>query len=124
MQLVLRRDQRSSLMGKIVFSLDVRAEIPDEDRANIRKYKLGDTMLYQSHEITGGSGLIGLASKLAWKAVSINVSVNDLVNGKRVEAKDIVEMIAIEDHIREAAQTFAAVLRAAAQFGGEEVIAI
>jgi len=124
MKLVLRRDQRSGLLGKVIFSLEVRAEIPDEDRSNIRRYKLGDTMLYQSHEITGGSGLLGLASRLAWKAVTINVSVNDLVNGKRVEAKDIVEMCAIEDHIREAAQTFAAVLRAAAQFGGEEVISI
>ena len=82
-------------------------------------------MLYQSHEMTDrGSGLLGLASRLAFKAMTINVSVNDLASGKRIEVKDIVEMLAVEDQIKEAAQTFAQVLRAAAGFGGEEVIEI
>jgi F420-0:gamma-glutamyl ligase-like protein len=124
MRLLLRRDQRAGLLGKVVFSLDVRADLSDEERANIRKYKLGDTELYASHDISGGSGLLGLASRLAWKAVTIKISVNDLANGKKVEAKDIVEMLAIEDQIREAAKTFKAVLEAASHFGGEEVVEI
>jgi hypothetical protein len=33
-----------------------------------------------------------------------------------------MEMLAVEQQIREAAQTFGSVLRAASQFGGEEVI--
>lgn len=125
MKLLLRRDQRAGLLGgKPVFSLSVRADLSEEEQANIRKYKLGETELYASHEITGGSGLLGVASRLAYKAMSINVSVNDLVGGKKVECKDIVEMLAIEDQIREAAKTFAQVLSAAAQFGGEEVVVI
>jgi ubiquinone/menaquinone biosynthesis C-methylase UbiE len=48
----------------------------------------------------------------------------DRVGGKRIECKDIVEMIAVCDQIKEAAQTFKAVLEAAAQFGGEEVLAL
>jgi len=112
-------------MGKVVFSLEVRADLSDEERENIRRYKLGDTELYASHEMTDrGSGLLGVASRLAFKAVTIRVTVNDLASGKRVEAKDIVEMLAIEDQIREAAQTFKAVLNAASHFGGEEVIEI
>lgn len=124
MKLLLRRDQRSGLMGKVIFSLDVRADITDEERANIRKYKLGDTELYASHEIVGGSGLLGAASRLAWKAVTLRFTVNDLASGKKVEAKDIVEMLAIEEHIREAAATFKQVLDAAAHFGGEEVVEV
>lgn len=125
MRLLLRRDQRSGLLGKIVFTLDVRADLTDEERSNIRKYKLGDTMLYQSHELTDrGSGLLGAASRLAFKAMTLNVSVNDLANGKRIELKDIVEMIAVEDQIKEAARTFSQVLIAAAHFGGEEVIEV
>lgn len=124
MKLLLRRNQRSGMLGKVVFTLEVRANLTDEERANINKYRLGDTMLYQSHEITGGSGLLGMASRLAYKAITINVSVNDLANGKKIEVKDIVEMLAVEDQIKEAAQTFVAVLNAAAQFGGEEVIEI
>lgn len=110
------------LGGKPVFMLDVRADISADEKATVAKYKLGDTMLYQSHEITGGSGLLGVASKLAFKAVTINVSVNDLANGKRIECKDIVEMLAIEGHIKDAAQTFVEVLRAASAFGGEEAV--
>lgn len=125
MKLLLRRDQRSGLMGKIIFSLEVRADVSPEERESIRRYKLGDTELYSSHEMTErGSGLLGLATRLAWKAVVIRVTVNDLANGKRIEAKDIVEMLAIEDQVREAAKTFKAALEAASQFGGEEVVTI
>ncbi|MEI9899154.1 MAG: hypothetical protein WDN31_02415 [Hyphomicrobium sp.] len=112
-------------MGKVIFTLEVRADLSDEERASIRKYKLGDTELYASHElIDRGSGLIGAATRFAHKAMTINVSVSDLENGKRIEIKDIVEMLAIEEHIKEAAATFKAVLEAASHFGGEEVVEI
>jgi len=125
LKLLLRRDQRSGMMGKVVFSLEVRADITNEEKANIQKYKLGETELYASHELLDkGSGLLGAASRLAFKAMTISVSVKDLTGGKKVECKDIVEMLAIEDQIREAAKTFAQVLAAAAQFGGEEVVEV
>lgn len=125
MKLLLRRNQRSGLLGKVIFTLEVRADLSAEEQSNISKYKLGDTMLYQSHEMTDrGSGLIGAASRLAFKAMTIHVTVNDLAKGKRIELKDVVEMLAVEEQIRQAAQTFAQVLRAAASFGGEEVIEI
>jgi hypothetical protein len=123
MKLLLRRDQKSGLIGKITFTLAVRAELSDEEKKNIQKYKLGDTMLYERMTLTDkGSGLLGVASRLAFKMMNITVSVNDLSDGKKVDCKDIVEMLAVEDQIREAAQTFKNVLEAAATFGGEEVI--
>jgi hypothetical protein len=126
MNLLLRRDQRSSLLGKVVFQLDVRAEISKEELASIQRYRLGDTILYTQGELVEGSGrgLLGFASKLAFKALNISVSVNDLAHGKRIECKDIVEMLAVEDQIKEAATTFKHVLNAAVHFGGEEAIAI
>jgi hypothetical protein len=125
MNLLLRRDQRSSLMGKVIFQLDVRAEITPEEATAIQRYRLGDTVLYTQGEIADrGSGLLGLASRMAFHAINISVSVNDLVNGKRVECKNIVEMLAVEDQIREAAVTFKHVLNAAVHFGGEEAVAI
>ena len=123
MKLVLRRDQRSGIIGKVIFTLDVRADISDEERSAISKYKLGDTVLYTKSELVDpGSGLLGLASRLAFKAMNLSVSVKDLTGGKRIECKDIVEMLAVEDQIREAAKTFSQVLAAAKHFGGEEVI--
>lgn len=124
MKLLLRRDQRSGLLGKMIFTLDVRAQLSDEEKEHIRKYKLADTQLYASHEITGGSGLMGVASRLAYKTLTLTVSIKDLEGGKRIEAKDVVELLAIEEHIRQAAGTFKQVLDAASHFGGEEVVAL
>jgi len=126
MKLLLRRDQKPGMlgMGKIAFTLDVRAELSEDEKANIKKYKLGETMLYQKMEVVGGSGLLGLASKLAFKMLNLTISVADLSGGKKVEVKDIVEMLAVEEQIKEAAHTFIAVLSAAKSFGGEQVVEI
>jgi len=127
MEMVLRRDQRSGMMGmgSVTFVLEVRARLTPEEQQNISRYKLGKTVLYTKNELVErGSGLLGLASRLAFKAMNISVSVDDLTGGKRVECKDIVEMLAVEDQIKEAAATFKNVLEAAAHFGGEEVLAI
>jgi len=125
MNLLLRRNQRSSTFGNAVFSLEVRAEITADERRYIDRYKLGKSVLYTKGEIIDpGKGLLGLASRLAFKAMNISVTVEDLAGGKRIECKDILEMLAVEEQIKEAAQTFKQVLEAAAHFGGEEVLAI
>lgn len=124
MKLLLRREQRSAIIGsKPIFVLNVRADISAAEQADIAKYKLGETELYASHTIVDrGSGLLGVASRFAHKAMTINVTVKDLTGGKKIECKDILEMLAVEEQIKEAAKTFAQVLAAAAQFGGEEVV--
>ncbi len=123
MKLLLRRDQRPPMIGsKPVFVLNVRADISADEQTDIIKYKLGETELYASHSITGGSGLLGVASRFAYKAMTISVTVKDLTGGKKIECKDIIEMLAVEEQIREAAKIFAQVLAAASQFGGEEVL--
>ena len=71
-------------------------------------------------EVGPGNVLSGLVKRID-KSVKA-VSVNDLVNGKRIECKDIMEMLGAEEQIKEAARTFGAVLTAASQFGGEEII--
>ena len=125
MELLLRRDQKSSMMGNVVFTLEVRARLTPEEQKDITRYKLGKTILYTKGEIVDpGKGLLGLAGRLAFKAMNISVSVDDLTSGKRIECKDILEMLAVEDQIKEAAVTFRQVLSAAAHFGGEEVLAI
>ena len=124
MKLLLRRNQRPAMLGgKPVFTLEVRANVSGDEKSNITKYKLGDTVLYEKSTITDpGNGLLGLASRVAHKAMNISVSVNDLENGKKIDCKDVVELLAVEGQIREAAQTFKAVLDAASHFGGEEVV--
>lgn len=125
MKLLLRRNQKSGMLGKVTFTLSVRAELTDEEKTNIKKYKLGETMLYERLKtVDPGSGLLGIASRMAYKMVNITISVNDLENGKQVDCKDIMEMLAVEEQVKEAAQNFSSLLRAASTFGGEEVIEI
>jgi hypothetical protein len=125
MKLLLRRDQRSSLVGNVIFQLTVRAELTPEEQSHIDRYKLRKTLLYSRGElIDKGSGLLGLASRLAFAAMNISVTIDDLIRGKKIECKNIVEMLAVEDQIKEAAGTFKQVLDAAAHFGGVLVLAL
>ncbi len=126
MKLLLRRDQRAALIGsKPVFVLEVRAELTPEESGNIKKYKLGDTLLYEKRPMAqGGGDYAQIGHALAWRFANLTITVNDLINGRKIECKDILEVLGVEEQIRQAAQTFKAVLDAAAGFGGEEVLAL
>ncbi len=126
MKLLLRRSERTSVLGKPVYVLEMRAQLSDEEKGWIQKYKFGPSFLYskKGKPNADGNTLAGMGQILLHYAMDLTVSVNDLVHGKKIECKDIMEMLAVEQQIREAAQNFANVLRAASQFGGEEVIAL
>jgi len=124
MKLLLRRSERSSVIGKPVYVLEVRVEVSQEESGWIQKYKFGPSLLYSRKGKPTGDPTTwaGFGQNILHYALDLTVSVNDLVHGKKIECKDIMEMLAAEQQIREAAQTFGNVLRAASQFGGEEVI--
>ena len=125
MKLLLRRNQKAGMMGmgKVAFTLDIRAELSDEEKANIKKYKLGSEILYAKENIQeGGEGIMKVANRLAALALNLKITVDDLVKGKCVECKDILEMLAAEELIKEACENFKRMLDAAAQFGGEQVL--
>src|SRR5262249_24469228 len=48
MQLKLKRSQRKSFTGKMIFVVDARMEIPPAERELIEKYRLGSTVIYDS----------------------------------------------------------------------------
>jgi hypothetical protein len=48
MQLKLKRSQRKNLMGKMIFVLDARMEVPQAEWELIRKYRLGNHVIYDS----------------------------------------------------------------------------
>lgn len=124
MKLLLRRDQRAAIIGsKPVFMLDVRTELSDAEAGSIKKYRLGDTLLYEKKALQQGSNEYAqLGHTLAWRFMNLTITVSDLQNGRRIECKDILEMLGVEEQLRQAAQTFKAILDAAAHFGGEEVL--
>ena len=119
MKLLIQRDQKKGLLGgSIKFILKARAELSDEEQDNIKKYKMSKTLLYTNME-DRGAGLLGVLSRFA---MAIDITVSDLVNGRQVDCKDIIEMLAVEEQIKEACNNFKNVLDAAASFGGEEII--
>lgn len=125
MKLLLRRDQNEGVFGKITFILDVRADLSEQEKNNIEKYRFGKDILYEREKLGESNSNWGqLAATLKYRMLNLTISVNDLSKGKRVECKDIMEMLAVEEQIKEAAHTLKAVLDAAANFGGEEVIEI
>jgi len=129
MQLLLRRTQKSGLTGKITFSLYSKVRLDEAEAGHVKKYRMGKEVLYEKIKMSGGNGGMGflgdmasIARSLAAKALNITVTINDLLDGKTVDCKDIIEMRAAEDQIKEACGMFKEILESAAHFEGEEVI--
>ena len=123
MELLLRRSQKSGLMGGVKFTLEARVELTQEEEANVRKYKMSDILLYEkgSEKIERATGTM---SMLAARFTQLRVTVSDLIAGKSIEGKDIVDIMAAQDQIKEAVQSFKVILAAASTFDGEEVIQV
>jgi hypothetical protein len=139
-QLKLRRSQKSSLMGKPTFVLDARADLAPDARGLVSKYGLGALVVYDSkarqqraeaayghfdeatYTSTGRSlwkSARGLASA-AMMALSLRVTVNNLMSGQHIECKDLDELLGAEAAIIEACQNLKAYLETALTFDGRE----
>ncbi len=137
MKLKLRRTQKTGMIGigKVTFSLFAQTELTPEEAGYVKKYKMGKEVLYEKIKVEGQGvisavkgGLLGMAAGaavgLAARALNITITADDLVNGKSVDCKDIVEMTAVEEQIKEACAMFKVILESAAHFEGEEIIEI
>lgn len=136
MKLLLRRSQRSgSFSSSVIFCLDARAEFTAQERENIRRYKLGSQVIYNSEAskkhlekgamaaATGNmaGGLKSLAS-LALAAMNLNISIKSLEAGQHVECKSMDELLGAESAIMEACENLKGYLDTAATFDGREVL--
>lgn len=118
MKLILQRNQTKGFSGKTTFSVTATVEVSNEEKANINKYKLGKELLYTNME-DRGSGVLGAISR---KMMAVEFTINNLINGKKIDCKTILEMLELEESIMEVTKTFKQVLDASATFGDEEVI--
>jgi len=131
------------LGGKPTFTLDARIELSARDQDLVRKYGLGDQVVYdskarraraetaygnfdaavtQSHSSVGRSlwsNAKGLAAS-AMMALSLRVTVNSLMRGQHIAAKDLDELLAAEAAIAEACRNLKAYLETAVSFDGRE----
>lgn len=119
MELLLKKEQKSGIMGGSKFQLTAKAKLTNEEQEAIRKYKLGDTTLYEKPN--DGPNMNSTMSMLAYRFTVPRISVNDLVAGKSIEAKDVVEILDAESQLVKAAEVFHQVLSATSTFGSETV---
>jgi len=131
MRLKLRRDQKSGLTGSITFKLLAIVDLDADEVAVVKKYKLGKEILYETPKgtaalqlLSSGGALAGITATIAAKATNQILTVNDLVNGKEISCKNINEMLAAEEQIRQACLGLSSILLACEHFGGEEIIEI
>jgi len=144
MQLKIQRSQRAGgvLGGTVIFCLDVRADYSPAEQDNIRKYKLGSQVIYNSQAArkhleragthlertqAGGTGerAAGLARgvfSMAMAKMSLNISIASLGRGHHIECKDLDELLEAEETVREACKSVTRYLEVAASFDGSEMV--
>jgi hypothetical protein len=128
MELLLSKSQKKGMMGlgSISFILNIKTKLTDEENELVKRYKMGDLIVYEKvpiSEMVGGMGSVAtMFTAIASKALKLQFRVKDLVNGRQIECKDIGEMIAAHEQIESAAESFYHLLMAAKNFEGEEVI--
>lgn len=106
-QLKVRRTQNKALLGGVGFSIHVIAELSPQARAAVKHYRLGDAILFQKDLTLKLSANIVMA---LWRFLILwltrrrwRITVNDLVQGRTLSAKDVMHMLEIERDIRKAA---------------------
>ena len=136
MLLKIKRSQKSSMLGNAVFGLDFRADVSNEERSLIDKYKLGKDIIYSSENFqknvatavtAGASGnMLGAAKSIAAgigaRFFNLKITINDLIDGKHVEMKDLSELISAEEQVVTACNNLKAYLSTAKTFDGREVV--
>ncbi len=118
MELLVRRGQDDSkglFSSKKVFTLYVRAQLTDEESANVKKYDMGFTMLYNDPEAAAGDEV-----KIDGYKYPV-ISVDSLAEGVNIQCKSVVLMMEVEQKILKACNFFKQMLDTAATFGGEQV---
>jgi hypothetical protein len=128
MKIKIRRDQVTGITGNVTFTVNFIAELSPEAREAVRRYRFGKTILYyKDPQLDPSINIFRLLWRMVWLRLTRKrwqINVNDLVHGRTIQCKDILEVLDVEERIMGAAKSFAAVLRAASWFGGEEVVAL
>jgi hypothetical protein len=130
MKLKIQRSQRTTgvVSKSILFCVDARVELTPQQQADVVKYKLGSQVIYNSEaskkhlaNADARGGLKGLAS-LAMAAMNLNITIDGLQRGQHIECKDLNEVCAAEEALKEACGNLKTNLDIAATFDGREIV--
>lgn len=128
MKLRLNKSQRQTgvMSKKVLFALAAQVDLTAQEQEYVKKYKMGKEVIYNKdrvnpelHDYKSGKGIMRNLSAIA---MNINLTVNDLINGRTIECKDINEILDAEATVKTACQGLKNLLEACAGFEGEEII--
>jgi hypothetical protein len=136
MQLKLRRSQKTGGMvtTNVIFCLDARIEFTPDEAQNISRYRLQNTVIYNSEasrrlldksaaQQDGSTmGSLKALATLAMVGLKLNISISSLQRGQHVECKTLEELLGAEQAIMDACENLKAYLAKAATFDGREVL--
>ena len=133
MKLLIRRDQKTGLLGKQKYTLYVRAQLTDVEAALVHKNRLeGELLLYfdKDANLSGstlarsfkdGGGFIGLAVR---HLRDVALTVAKLIEGATFTCDNVGELLSVEHEAVRGAMQLKRYINAASTFGGEEAIDI
>ncbi len=125
-RLKIRRSQAQKLVGGVAFHVHFIAELSPDAQKAVEHYRFSKTVLYQKPlELKVTFYVLVALWRALWLWITRSrwqITVNDLIKGRTVKCKDILEVLEVEKDVRIAAELFADILRAASWFGGEEVV--
>lgn len=133
MRLLIRREQKTGLLGKSKFSLYVRAQITDVEQDIIRKNGLaGELLLYYERDTNAGvvnsmyakGGFIGSIGGIVKAMRDVPLTIHSLVGGTTFTCDNVAQLLDVEAEATQAAKNLKRYLEAAASFGGEIAIDI
>ncbi len=128
MKLIFKQSQASKgmLSKSIEFSLNARVELTETEKANIDKYKMGQEVIYSDERAQLGAAQINhggsLKSGVFNALTGLTITVNDMVRGKQIACKEILEMLHVKQTVEESCGQMKAMLDAAANFDGEDIV--
>lgn len=131
MKLLLRRDQKTGLMGKSKYTLYVRAQLTDAEANLVRKNRLENELLLYFDKDAHSSGyfrqkkdeggFMGLAASLIR---DVSLTVGKLIEGTSFTCDNVGQLLSVENEAVRSAMQLKRYIIAAATFGGEDAIDI
>ena len=126
MQLKITRSQKKAGMisKEVVFVLNVKSELTEEEKFAVQEYGLGKEVIYNSEssrkhlDNAGSGGLLKAATSIAMHRLSLNITIDSLMQGQTIECKSLDEVLGAEDAIKEACANMKKYIDVASHFDG------
>lgn len=128
MEVLLTKSQNKGMMGlgAVTFTLHVKARLTDEETALVKRYQLDNIIIFDQFpyltQVFSKFRWMGMLYAIAARLFKINFTIGNLISGRSVQAKDVVDVLQARTELTGAAQKFHNLLMASKYFEGEELI--